>query len=641
LGCPAETGVKEKLAKHDSLLLRVATVSLSWITAIWSMVASVCLTLAFIHLYIWVRDPGRYAYLLFSASALGAALTGLFELLTLQARSVAQYEWAMYWGQIPEAALAVSMVWFIRVYFQAGRRWILIAITALWTLLLLLNYSSQHTIEFRKITGFYKGVTFWGERFAQAAGESNPWRYLGDAASALMVIFVVDATVALWRRGSRSRAIIVGATAVFMLLSGIHNVLADAGLVHTPYMMSLSFLIIVIAMSLELGSDVLRAAQLARQLEASKATLQESEARFRILADTTPFMVWMTGTEMLCTFFNKPWLAFTGRTMEQELGNGWSEGVHVEDLQHCLETYASGFNARRPFTMQYRLRRADGEYRWVLDHGVPRYLADGEFAGYIGSCIDITERRQTELQLQQQRDELAYLGRVTTLGEMSTVLAHELNQPLGAILSNAEAAEILLQKNPPDLHELRAILSDVRQDGWRAGEVIHRMRSLLKRHQSRMERIEVKGLLESLRALLQAVMISHKARLRIEVAPGLPPVWGDAVQLQQVLLNLILNASEAMVDCPIGEREVAVRAAPSATSGVEIAVTDQGPGFCKEKLAKFFEPFFTTKKDGMGIGLRICRTIIEAHGGRLSAENNPDRGATVRFTLPGNHLKMS
>jgi PAS domain S-box-containing protein len=343
-------------------------------------------------------------------------------------------------------------------------------------------------------------------------------------------------------------------------------------------------------------------------------------------------MVWMSGADMLCNFFNKPWLEFTGRTMEQELGNGWSECVHVQDLQLCLQTYASSFNARRPFTMEYRLRRADGEYRWVLDHGVPRYMPEGEFAGYIGSCIDITERRQAELQLQQQRDELAHLSRVTTLGEMATALAHELNQPLGAILSNAETAEILLQKNPPDLNELRAILSDVREDGWRAGEVIYRMRSLLKRHQFKMERIEVKGLVKALGGLLQAVIISRNARLRIEVASALPPVWGDAVQLQQVFLNLVLNALEAMIDCPSEEREVVVRAALSATSGVEIAVTDQGPGFCKEKLAKLFEPFSTTKKDGMGIGLRICQTIIEAHGGQLNAENNPI--AVQRYVSP-------
>jgi two-component system sensor kinase FixL len=288
--------------------------------------------------------------------------------------------------------------------------------------------------------------------------------------------------------------------------------------------------------------------------------------------------------------------------------------------------------------LEYRLRRADGEYRWILDTGVPRYTKLG-FAGYIGSCIDITEHKQAELQLQHQRDELAHLSRVTTLGEMATALAHELNQPLGAILSNAEAAEILLQKNPLDLDELRAILSDIRQDGWRAGEVIHRIHSLLKRHRFKMELIEVEGLVEALGGLLQAMMVSRKARLRIEIAPALPPVWGDTVQLQQVLLNLILNALDAMIDCTIEEREVVVCALPDDKGGVKISVTDQGTGFSKEKPARFFEPFFTTKKQGMGIGLSICQTIIEAHGGQLTAENNSSRGATLRFTLPAGHHK--
>ena len=358
-----------------------------------------------------------------------------------------------------------------------------------------------------------------------------------------------------------------------------------------------------------------------------------------MMADTAPVLVWMSGADMLCNFFNKPWLEFTGRTMEQELGNGWSEGVHAEDLQHCLGTYVSSFKARRTFSMEYRLRRADGEYRWILDTGVPRYSPQGGFAGYIGSCLDITERKQAELEVQRQRDELAHLSRVTTIGELATALAHELNQPLGAIQTNAEAAKVVLKNNPPNLDEVEAILSDIQQDGWRAGEVIHRMRSLLKRHQFKMERIEVKDLVEDLGGLLQAAITSHKARLRIEVAPSLPLVRGDTVQLQQVLLNLILNALEAMIDCPIGEREVVVRAVPSAAPGVEMTVTDQGPGFSKEKLAKLFEPFFTTKKHGMGVGLAICQTIIRAHGGQLTAENNPDRGATVRFTLRGNNHK--
>ena len=252
-------------------------------------------------------------------------------------------------------------------------------------------------------------------------------------------------------------------------------------------------------------------------------------------------------------------------------------------------------------------------------------------AQIVGGVLAI---RRAEEQAAQMREQLSHASRVTTLGGLATTLAHELNQPLAAIHSNAEAAEIFLQKDPPDLRELRAILADIRQDGYRAGEVIHRMRSLLEKHRFKRERIEVRGLVEALGSLLHGVVVSREARLRIEVAPALPPVQGDAVHLQQLLLNLILNALDAMSDCPAWEREVVVRAVRHDTLGVEVSVSDQGPGFPKEKLAKLFEPFFTTKREGMGIGLTICNSIIQAHGGHLSAENHPKRGAIVRFTLP-------
>jgi C4-dicarboxylate-specific signal transduction histidine kinase len=303
----------------------------------------------------------------------------------------------------------------------------------------------------------------------------------------------------------------------------------------------------------------------------------------------------------------------------------------MEALRRSLENQTE-------YEMEYRLAMPDSKTRWISTRGHATFDSEKRAVRMMGVSIDITAAKLAELQLLQQRDELAHLSRVATIGEMGAMLTHELNQPIGAIHSNAEAAEMLLQKDSPELDEIRAIVRDIRHDGWRAGEFIRRMRSLLRKHEFSIERIDVKDLVEAVNELLHGALISHKAQLRIDVAPHLPLVLGDPIHLQQVLLNLILNALEAMIDYPPSERQVTVCATAEAALGVEVMVTDQGPGFSRWKLSRLFERFSSTKKNGMGMGLVICQTIIQAHGGHISAENNPDRGATVRFTIRSSRL---
>ena len=487
----------------------------------------------------------------------------------------------------------------------------------------------------------------------------------------------------------------------------------------------------------------------------AEGSLRESEERFRIMANTAPVMIWMSGTNKRCDYFNNRWLDFTGRTLEQELGDGWAKGVHRDDLERCLEIYRNSFDARQEFTMEYRLRRWDGEYGWVLNHGVPRFEPAGIFLGYIGSCIDvterkhaeekfrlaveaspsaivmtnqqgkivlvnaqaeslfgylrdelidqpveilvperfrashpahraefcaasqpramgagrdlfarrkdgterlveiglapihtqegilaltaildITERRRAELELREQQLNLVHMSRVSTMGELAASLAHELNQPLTAILSNAQAAQRFLAANPTDLEEVREILKDIVQDNSRAGEVIHRMRALVKKGELDIMPLDLAALIRDVVLLVRSDATLHNIHVSLEVDTHLPPVRGDKVQLQQVTLNLLLNAFDAMHDCPPDKREIHVRAARDGGRMVEITVADHGAGLTIDKLEKIFQPFYTTKHDGLGLGLSISRSIIEAHGGRLWADNNPDRGATFYFTLP-------
>jgi PAS domain S-box-containing protein len=482
---------------------------------------------------------------------------------------------------------------------------------------------------------------------------------------------------------------------------------------------------------------------------------RESETRFRIVADSAPVMIWISGVDKLCTFFNKTWLDFTGRALEQELGNGWVEGVHPDDLQVCLHAYNEAFEARKTFVVQYRLRRRDGEYRWILDNGVPRYDTSGDFAGYIGSCLDFTERKQAEekfrlaietspnaillvserglivmanpkaegmfgyaaeelvgksaemlvperyrgqqlanrhafqippqnreigkgrelfarrkdgteieveialnpihaqeqmlflativdlterrraaSEVQHLRQELAHFSRVSIVGQLASALAHELSQPLTAILRNSEAAELFLQSPEPDLEELRNIVVDIRKDDERAGGVIERLRLLLKRRQIEMQMLDAGRLADEVLSLLRSDALGRHVAVELETAPDLPLVYGDRVQLQQVLLNLIMNAMDAVGSGVPEKRRVKVQVGPDGEGFVALSVTDSGQGIPASELDHIFKPFFTTKPGGMGMGLTISRTIVDAHGGRIAAMNNPEGGATFRFTVP-------
>jgi PAS domain S-box-containing protein len=411
--------------------------------------------------------------------------------------------------------------------------------------------------------------------------------------------------------------------------------------VFTPKRLSvLELLALQAAISLENARLYAELQQENSDLRKAEEALRASEDRMSLAAESANLGMWAWDIPRNDIWATEKWRSLFGfDSMERLDFRRLIDRVHPEDRKPTRKALQRSLQTRSEYDVECRLVLPGRSTRWISTRGHPTFDNENRAVRLMGVSIDITAAKLAQLQLVQQRDELAHLSRVTTLGEIATTLAHELNQPLGAIHSNAEAAEILLQKNRPKLDELRAIVSDIRQDGWRAGEVIHRMRSLLRRHQFKMERIDVKGLVEGVHGLLRGVVISHRAGLRIEVARGLPPVSGDAIHLQQVLLNLILNALEAMIDCPAWERQVVVRAVTHATLAVEVAVIDQGPGFSKGKLTKLFDPFFTTKRNGMGIGLAICQTIIKAHGGDLTAENNPDRGATVRFTLPASRHK--
>jgi len=369
---------------------------------------------------------------------------------------------------------------------------------------------------------------------------------------------------------------------------------------------------------------------LLQQRDEAEQSLRESEERFRVMADTAPVLMWIASTDKMCVFFNRSWLNFTGRTMVQELGNGWAEGVHPQDLQHCVRTYHSAFDARRPFEIEYRLQRHDGEFRWVLDRGVPRYTANGDFLGYVGTAIDLTDRKWAE----EARQDLVHASRLAVVGEFTAMVAHELNQPLNAILNNIDAAKFLLDRKTVPVDELRQIVADIRADNVRAGEAIRRIRALVSKREMEMELLDMNATVAEIVRLAKADAFRRGVRMHSDCQAPFAKVRGDVVHLQQVVLNLIINGMDAMKDNHEPDRYLYVSTSSNDDS-VEVAVRDMGQGIPPEDLRRIFDSFFTTKPDGMGIGLSMSRSIVQWHSGRIWAENNKDgKGTTFRFSLP-------
>jgi PAS domain S-box-containing protein len=358
-----------------------------------------------------------------------------------------------------------------------------------------------------------------------------------------------------------------------------------------------------------------------------------SERRFRQFAEAIPHHVWTFRADGSVGYYNQRLLDYTGLTAEARQA-GARAALHPDDAERVRAAWRHAWETGEPYEQEQRVLGRDGRFRRFTCRAVAVRDASGQIIEWFGTDTDVEDRRSAEEAVNQAWVELAHVNRAMTMGELTASIAHELNQPLAAVVTNANACERWLAASTPNIAEANESLRRIGRDARRASDVIARIRGLFTRRPSLMTQLRIDEVIRDVSLLVQKETRAKDVEMRVTAAEGLPAIVADRVQLQQVILNLVMNAMEAMSEVH-RPRILEVRAEPYGEDGVAVSVRDSGDGVNPHNAQRIFDAFFTTKAQGMGMGLAISRSIIEAHGGRLSARNNEGGGATFQFTLPG------
>ncbi len=727
---------------------------MSWTAVIWLISSGVCITLAAVHLFLWVRDRKAHTSLAFSLWTTAVAISALFELAMMHSPTQEKYAALLGSTAFPFAITTIAYIAFVRLYLQAGRLWLMWFIFGIVALELLVKVTVLPTLPFVEITDL-QHIPLWGETLVAPVGVKSRWSWITWLLVMLELAFIVNAAVEAWR-GDRKRQVKIVAVAVLCstAFSVVSSVLVLRAELPPLIIVILPSMFTILVMAYGLSSDLIKANQLSRDLDISQQRIKQAAEAVDLSIwewDIAKDQFWSTdaGSKQISAgqseqiniehFFQSlhpddreatrqavqrsvkeaidldveyrmvpsdggtHWIATLGHV---ECGNNgkphlirgvsinitkskkaeealresegrlreaqriahigswelnllkntlsWSDEVfwifeidrehfgasyeaflntvHPEDRDAVNAAYTNSLETRSPYGITHRLLMPDGRVKYVHEQCETLYSPEGKPLRSIGTVQDITALKHAETERVQLRNELAHLSRSMLLSELSASLAHEINQPLGAILNNASAAKILSSnlKEGND-EEVEQILADIIRDANRAGEIVRKIRGMVKKGETNLESLHLNILIEEVVNLYKNSLNMENILANLYLQPDLLPIRGDRISLQQVLMNLIANAMEAMRESSL--KTLTIRSTMQSPDMVTVSISDSGTGIDDAKKDKVFEPFFTTKKDGLGMGLRICRSIIEEHGGRIWVENNPVAGATFSFSL--------
>lgn len=732
---------------------------MNWIDSVWPMFGAICATLATIHLIIWFKQRDQHANLAFALTAISVSALSVFELALMRAEDPTRYEDVLRWSHLPIAAIVIGIVSFVLLQFRAGNIYLAAAVISTRLACLVPNFITGSSLNFIEVGSLSRFALEGGQVVSMPGGVVvNPWMHLGTLNVLLLLAFVASAIRDIRRidssLGPRRGVMVCIAMMFFVLFAGCWNWAVINGKLQGPLMFSPAFLVVLAFMGNELGTDVLRAGQLARGLSVTQSRLADTQRQVDMAVRAAGVGLWNWNLLTGEAWFSEACAPLLGCCPGSAIDmDGFRARILSVDRKRFDAMLEEAHGHGGAFGGEFQIVHAPGKPRWIAARGQVEFDAEGSplrvdaaivditsrkeaedrfrmvvqaapaamvmfdaegvivlansraetLFGYAteellgmrteqliptrsatahsgqlqstgimdmstamgsgrelsGRCkdgsevpievvlnpvpiesalftlaaiSDLSETRRFEHELAVQRDELAHLSRVALLAELSGSLAHELNQPLTAILSNAQAALRFLARDPPEIAEVRDSLADIVDSDKRAGEVIRRLRALLRKDRADFRRLDINDVVRGVLRIVRSDLLNKSIETVLVLDETLPLVRGDIVQLQQVLLNLIVNASDAMADTV--PREIILRTSRSSREQVLVSVCDAGRGIKEQELENIFAPFVTTKRDGLGLGLAVCRTIITAHRGELWATNNQGQGATLSFCLP-------